>query len=269
MHQFLSAPRRTGEVEDAIVTGGSGGMGTEIAAAVEWLTSADASYVNGSLLDVTGGRTMNDASGIRHPVDWNAPSGRPDAVFGTGATRGEKALATITGILGATGTIWLAVMHQAPWNVLQFALAAVIAFDVVGGVVANGLNSAKRDHFGPVGDRPETFGMRVVRRPIIFTALHIHPIVVAVVYSPALWWWGVTWYLYPLAGTVAVHRSPLHLQRPVALAFCAAAAMAVFFMPATDAWAWLPVMLTMKLVLAHAVQEEPYRPDPVVRRTVG
>ncbi len=193
-------------------------------------------------------------------VNWAVPEGKPDAIFGTGATRAERALANIVGLIGASGITALALGLNAHWNWAQYVVAVLLAFDVVGGVVANGLNSAKRDHFGPNGERPETLGIKIVRRPILFTALHLHPILVALVFAPTLWWWGVIWYLFTLAGTIAVHRSALYLQRPIALAFCAIAGLAAFFMPAPGLWAWLPVMLTMKLVLAHAVQEEPYRP---------
>ncbi len=193
-------------------------------------------------------------------VNWAVPPGKPDAVFGTGATPGEKGLANVAGSIGAIGIAALAVSTGAPWNWLQIALAVIIAFDVFGGVVANGLNSAKRDHFGPNGDRPEPVGMKLVRRPILFTALHLHPILVALMFSPTLWWWGVIWYLFTLSGTIAVRCAALYLQRPIALGFCAIAGMAAFFTAAPDLWAWLPVLLTMKLVLAHAVREEPYRP---------
>ena len=193
-------------------------------------------------------------------VNWAVPPGRPDAVFGTGATRGERSLAGLVGLIGAVGIVTLALATGASWNAAQLVLAAILTFDVAGGVVANGLNSAKRDHFGPGGERPERFGMRLVRRPVLFTALHLHPMVVALVFAPVLWWWGVAWYLGVLAGTVAVRSSPVYLQRPVALACCAIAAMAASVAPAPELWGWFPVLLTLKLVLAHAVQEEPYRP---------
>lgn len=199
-------------------------------------------------------------------VSWAVPPGKPDPIFGTGATRAEKGLANIAGLIGAAGITAFALGTSASWNWAQYVLAAIISFDVVGGVVANGLNSAKRDHFGSHGETPESFGMKLVRRPILFTALHLHPILIALVFAPTLWWWGAFWYLLTLAGTIAVRRSALYLQRPVALAFCALAGVAASFTPAPDLWAWLPVLLAMKLVLAHSVQEEPYRPEGVGSR---
>jgi 1-acyl-sn-glycerol-3-phosphate acyltransferase len=86
--------------------------------------------------------------------------------------------------------------------------------------------------------------MKLVRRPVLFTALHLHPILIALVFASTLWWWGALWYLFTLAGTIAVRRSALYLQRPVASAFCALAGIAALFTPAPHLWAWLPVLLT-------------------------
>lgn len=193
-------------------------------------------------------------------VDWRPPAGKGDPIFGAGATSAEKTLANTVGILGATIVVAAALLTGADWNVALYLVAAVIAFDVVGGVVANGLNSAKRDHHGPPSATGNTGFGRLVSLPVVFTALHIHPIIVGTFYPPHLWWWGPIWYLVVLCGTVAVRAVPLYLERPTALGFCALVAMAAVYVPAPELWGWLPVMLALKLVLAHAVQEEPYRP---------
>lgn len=188
------------------------------------------------------------------------PGGRGDPLFGAGATRVEKVLASGAGLLGALLVAGAAAAQGSGWSAAQYAVAVVVAFDVVGGVVANGLGSAKRDHFGPASATARTAAGRVARRPVVFTALHVHPIVVALLYDPVVWWWGVAWYLVTLVGTALVRLSPLYLQRPVALAWCALAAVGASFLPSPAHWGWLPVVLVLKLVLAHAVQEEPYRP---------
>ncbi|WP_019179536.1 hypothetical protein [Microbacterium yannicii] len=193
-------------------------------------------------------------------VDWRAPDAKADALFGAGATRAEKSLANGVGIAGAVFIVLAAWVNEADWNILLYLVAAIIAFDVVGGVVANGLNAAKRDHFGPPSATERTALGRLVRHPVIFTSLHIHPIIVGTFYPPHLWWWGPLWYLGILAGTAIVRSVPLYLERPVALGFCALVAMVSAYSPMPEMWGWLPVMLALKLVLAHAVQEEPYRP---------
>lgn len=197
-------------------------------------------------------------------VDWSPPDANGDAVFGTGATAAEKGLSNVVGLAGAGIIVMVAWLDGVDWNVLHYLVAAIIAFDLVGGVVANGLNAAKRDHFGPPSAAQKTVLGRLVRHPILFTALHIHPMLVGLLFPPYLWWWGPLWYLAILAGTVIVRAVPLYLERPAALGFCALTAMVAAYSPAPELWGWLPVMLALKLVLAHAVQEEPYRPmtDP-------
>lgn len=192
-------------------------------------------------------------------MNWEASEDKTSVLFGSGATRVEKALTNCSGLIGGVGIIILAVISAAPWSWWQYVVAVVIAFDVVGGVVANSLNSAKQAHYGPPGSAPESGAMKLLRHPILFTALHIHPVLVAVVFS-FVWWWGAGWYLVILASTITVRWMPLYLQRPVAFALCAVVTLLAVYTPAPQLWAWLPVMLMMKLVLAHAVQEEPYRP---------
>lgn len=193
-------------------------------------------------------------------VDWTPHGGKGDALFGTGATPAEKGLAIGAGALGALAIPLIAWLEGADWNALHYVVAAVVALDVVGGVVANGLNSAKRDHFGPASRTAATVGGRLVRAPIAFTALHVHGVIVGLLFPPHAWWWGVAWYAWVLGWVVLTRVSPTYLQRPVALAGCALTVLAAMVIPAPPFWQWLPLMLMLKLCLAHAVQEEPYRP---------
>jgi hypothetical protein len=193
-------------------------------------------------------------------VDWRPPDAAGDALFGAGATTGERALAIGVGLTASVALVVVALSSGAGWTLLQLTLAAFITMDVAGGVVANGLNSAKRDHFGPASATARTPGGRLVRRPVLFTALHVHAIVVGFAFAPHLWWWGPLWYLVTLTGAVTVRSCALHLERPVALGFCAASVIVASVTPSPYLWGWLPVLLMLKLVLAHAVQEEPYRP---------
>ena len=192
-------------------------------------------------------------------VDWNVPAARPDPVHGTGARREERLLAQLVAV-GATVFVLLAASLDASvqWSWWRYAVAAVLAFDVCGGVVANGLNSAKRDHFATSSALEDLWLGRLVRRPRLFAALHLHPVVVAALFPGASWWWGVGWYAVTLTSVVLVSRVPLYLARPVALGACVLIALASAWVTGPDGFAWLPVV--MVLTLAHAVREEPYRP---------
>jgi hypothetical protein len=215
-------------------------------------------------------RRTDTRADARSAARWERPGGRGDPLFGAGATRVEKVLASGAGLLGALLVAGTAAAQGSGWSAVQYAVAAIIAFDVVGGVVANSLGSAKRDHLRTPSATARTAAGRVLRMPVLFTALHVHPIVVGVLYDSPVWWWGAAWYLVTLLGTILVRLSALYLQRPVALAWCALVAVGASFLPSPALWGWLPVVLVLKLVLAHAVPEKPYRPaedaPPHVRR---
>ncbi|RLV57499.1 hypothetical protein D9V41_02405 [Aeromicrobium phragmitis] len=193
-------------------------------------------------------------------IDWTPPIGKRDAIYGAGATRAERGLAVAAGGAGTALVLaWAWWGEQVPWVWWQWLLAAVIGFDVLGGVVANALNSAKRSHFGPAAPGA-SFGERLVRRPVLFAAVHVQPWIVALAFAPALWWWGAVWHLGVLAAVMIVVGAPLYLRRPVAAALVLLAVLGSMMLGAPEGWSWLPAAMALKLVLAHAVREEPYRP---------
>lgn len=204
---------------------------------------------------------MASSHGRGSIVDWTAPQAKPDALYGSGARPEEKALALAAGVIAAVIVVaYVALTAPGLWDWWQYAVAAVLLLDLAGGVVANGLNSAKRDHFAPDEDRPRRFSERLVRWPVLFAALHVQPILVAILFPGPGFWWGLLWYGATLAAVVGVRRVPLYLQRPVALLACTLVAAAAPLVPSPYGFSWLPVVLVLKLALAHAVQEEPYRP---------
>ncbi|WP_043502423.1 hypothetical protein [Georgenia sp. SUBG003] len=193
-------------------------------------------------------------------VDWTLPDAPPHALFGAGARPEEKALVLGTAVVGTAVVLVHGHVSFGTWAVWQYVVAAVIAFDLLGGVVANGLNPAKRDHHAPRPHPDASFVGRLARRPTLFAAAHVQPIVVGLLFPGAGVWWGPAWYAAFLAAVAAVSRAPLHLQRPAALCVCVAAVLASVTVTAPAGFAWLPVVMALKLPLAHAVQEEPYRP---------
>jgi hypothetical protein len=201
---------------------------------------------------------------MRSKVDWRTPSAPPDPVYGTGALREERMLAQAVAVL-ATGFVLVHAYIDAgiDWSLWQYALAAVLAFDLCGGVVANGLNSAKRDHFAEESALESTKLGRLVRRPVLFTAIHVQPVVVGLAFPGASWWWGLCWYAVSLITVVLVSRAPLYMARPLALSVCVLVALVAPLLTHPGGFAWLPVVMVLKLTLAHAVREEPYRPSGV------
>ncbi len=193
-------------------------------------------------------------------IDWTPPPPGGSALFGRGATRAEQTLTLLAGAAGTAIVLAVCIIRFGDdWSLLAYVLVAIIALDVLGGIVANALNAAKRDHHGPPpADDSRT--NRVLRDPVLFSALHIQPIVLAIVVPPHAWWWGVGWYLATLAAVVIITRVPLSLQRPAAFAVgMLAAVVAASVVAAPPGLEWVPLAMVLKLVMAHAVREEPYR----------
>ncbi|ADD40126.1 hypothetical protein [Stackebrandtia nassauensis] len=192
-------------------------------------------------------------------VDWRLPATGLDAIFGDGATRWEKTLPTVTGLAGiAVLAAYAALTGNLDWSWWQYALAAILVFDLVGGVVTNALNSAKRFQHAERVAVPRR-AASLVRNHVLFAAIHVQPIVIAALFPGVGLWWGVLWYAVTLAGVIVIPLVPLHLRRPAAMTAVALVPVVASVMPHPDGFGWLPAILVAKLVLG-AVREEPYRP---------
>jgi hypothetical protein len=147
------------------------------------------------------------------------------------------------------------------WAGWQYLLAGVLAWDLFGGAVSNTANSTKRQYFGPDFAQARGVG-RIVRAPVVFTALHIYPFIIVALFPGGSWGWAISVYAIAVAGAIIVdHVIPRYLQRPAAMLVFITAVAAALYLGAPPGWAWFPIVFLAKLVLAHAVREEPYRPS--------
>ncbi|QGQ18264.1 hypothetical protein GC089_02015 [Cellulomonas sp. JZ18] len=189
-------------------------------------------------------------------VDWRPPPGPPGWLVGAGTTRGERALVAAATVVG---TALVVAAGSGAWRWWQWALVVTVAIDVVGGVAANALSTAKRQYHGPATGHPGRTA-RALRHPVAFAAAHVHPFVLVLALPGDGWAWAGTWYAACVAGSAAVHVAPLHLARPLAFAVLGTLLVAAPLVPAPAGLAWFGPLLACKLVAAHAVREEPYRP---------
>lgn len=192
-------------------------------------------------------------------IDWAVPDRDLDSLAGDGATRGERLLPVVTGLLAAAVVMGHATLADLGWAWWQHLLAGVLTFDLAGGVVALALNSAKRFHHAPSIPVPRR-SAALTRNAPLFTAIHLQPVAIGLLFPGAPWWWGVLWYAVCLAGLFLVARVPLHLARPVAMLLVTITAVLTPVLEHPAGFAWVPVVLVAKLVLG-AVREEPYRPS--------
>lgn len=177
---------------------------------------------------------------------------RPDWLFGTGATPAEKMLAHSIAVLGALA---LAVAgRHLHWSWWQWLLGLLLVWDLVGGVVANGLDTAKRFYHSPLPPTTKR-PARVLHHPVGFTGAHIQPILAGLCFPGGTWWWGALWYAWALVGAIVVEAVAERLQRPIALAMVVAGVMTAPLLPGPYGLTWLPAVLLLKLVLAHGVPE--------------
>lgn len=195
-------------------------------------------------------------------VDWRLPERRRDDwLFGTGATAREQLLVWAAGVLGLGLIAWHALVAPPPgWTWWHHLLSAVILLDVAGGAVANTLGTAKRLYFSPLR-QPASARTRLLHNTVGFTALHLHPVVIAALYPGGQLVWGVLWYAVAVVGVAAIRVSPLYLARPLAMLVFTGAMLLQSAIVAPAGWAWFVPVFLAKLVLAHAVREEPYRPE--------
>lgn len=191
-------------------------------------------------------------------IDWHY-SGKPDGFFGTGATALEQILVYAFGLLGTALLGWHWWRSGFSWSWWQSALAALLALDVLGGVVANSLNSCKRYYHAPL--HPEETGLNALTKDhLAFTAFHVHPILIGWVFGDGNWMYGLFWYALMLASAAVLLRLPLYLHRPAALGVILLAVLANFyFIQPVAGFEWFIPALYLKIVYGHLVREEPYR----------
>jgi hypothetical protein len=164
-----------------------------------------------------------------------------------GAGAAESALCYLTGAAGAGVAVLGA--HRAGVGVLAIAVLAVVAFDLVGGVVVNATAAAGRRFHGP--------GRRPAHR-LGFVAAHVQPFLLALVVPGFGWTAAALSYGLALGGAVAVLTATPPLRRPLAYAITALGSVAALVAAPLPAFlAWVTPVLLVKLLLGHLLPEEP------------
>ncbi|MFD5768065.1 hypothetical protein ACFWIN_19840 [Streptomyces sp. NPDC127049] len=218
--------------------------------------------VDGSVPSASPGLTVDGSVPPASPgltVDRSVPPtspgllGRLERFMGPGKTRAESAVEAAGVGLGAVllvaGTWSTGALRG--WSGLQLAVAALIALDLLGGILTNATNAAKRWYHRP---RP---GARRAR--LLFVSAHLlHLAVVATLLldgDPG-WFLGTAGLL--LAGALLVEYAPVPLRRPVAMgAYTAAVLTGFFWLTVPPALIWFGPLFFLKLLVCHLVPEAP------------
>ncbi len=196
-------------------------------------------------------------------IDWTSPEPRAgmlgawDKFVGPGATSAEEWLQLIGGALLAG---CLAVMLYLRWADLnwtgwQLLLAAVLALDLIGGIITNATSAAKRWY--------HRAGQDGLRSHLPFIAVHgIHLVLVAAVFRGMDWGFFAVSYGYLLAASIVILKIPLYLQRPMALTlFCGGILLGIYLFIPTPGLEWFIPFFYLKLLVSHLLKEAPFAPE--------
>jgi hypothetical protein len=192
-------------------------------------------------------------------ISWRPPAPRAgwngalDRFIGPGATAAELWL-QLLGTLGLTALLGFSLWQGGPFTAPQVCLLALLAFDLSGGVVTNATSAAKRWYHRP-GQGP--------REHLAFVLPHgAHLALLAWLFPSVGWPFALLCFLYLAGGALAVLRTPLYLQRPVALLVYAGGLLLNLALAPPQALAWVAPLLFLKLLVAHLLKEAPFQPAP-------
>ena len=192
-------------------------------------------------------------------ITWSY-KGKTDLAVGTQATTIEKLLGWAAGLVGIVIIGFFYWQNKFDWTIWQYIIVAIIAFDVIGGAVANSLNSCKRFYHSPLQTFESNY-VKLAKNHLFFSIIHIHPLVVSLLFLSSSWFYGFFWYLTLQISVLLVTVTPLYLQRPVSMLIIVTALLINnYFVSSPAGLEWLIPVLFIKIVYGHTVKEEPYRP---------
>ena len=201
-----------------------------------------------------------------HPsVDWVYPPARRglaglwDRFVGPGATLGENLLQTLAPVAAGIAATAYPLTAQLAWPWWKAILAGLLAADVVGGVVTNSTNTAKRWYHRHGQTAWHHLG---------FVAIHVIQIaVVGLLFRENDWTFVAGCYGAVLTGSAAIVFAPAHLQRPVATTLYTLTLVgALYFTPSTPGMEWFLPIFFLKLFVSHLPAEAPLTPTTGVQR---
>jgi len=191
--------------------------------------------------------------------DWkdvssrNGLGGLLDRLTGPGATKAELLLQFVPPLVAMVAAPAYALTLPTQFTPLQLALIALLALDVVGGVLTNATSTAKRWYHRPG---------QGWRQHLAFVSLHIiHVLLVALLFRGGDWGFCLGFSGYLMGASVVIMRSPLYLQRPVALGLYGLSLLGDrYLVPPTPGLEWFVPFLFLKILVSHLLRETPYRP---------
>lgn len=205
--------------------------------------------------------SQSSAAASHLTVSWTYPTARDgiagawDRLVGPGATRGENLLQSLAPLVACVAAAVLPLTAALDWPWWKAALAGLLAADMVGGVVTNSKNTAKRWYHR---------SGQTARHHLGFVALYLVQIaLVGLLFRESDWMFVAGCYGAVLAGSAAIVFSPIDLQRPVALSlYVSTLAASLYWVTPTLGMEWFLPTFFLKLFVAHLPMEAPLAPTP-------
>lgn len=185
------------------------------------------------------------------PTPRSGWRGAIDHLAGPGATRIELWLQFGAAITAGLALPTVAVIAQLGWSGVQLAMAGLLAFDTIGGMVTNATHSAKRWFHRP---------SRTFRDHMIFASSHgIQLLVFVIGFCDGNWRLFSTFYGMLIAGFLLMWAIPSSLQRPVGtLLYAVALLLSMYVFPGPAGMEWFVPLFFLKLMLGHFVADSSY-----------
>ncbi len=170
-----------------------------------------------------------------------------DRLAGPGASSAENAINLIWSWSFTAFVGIYAASTGLAWNPLQWAIALLFALDIAGGVTMNASPAARRWWHRPGQHAKARFG---------FAAVHLHPLVLHMVFPEIGWRTALEMYGYLLVASAALLLSPHRLRRPIAHGlFAIALILCLLHWPMFPGLVWFGPLYFLKLLLAHPLDD--------------
>lgn len=194
-------------------------------------------------------------------ISWEPPEPRTgfagmwDRFMGPGTTDAESWLQLFGSLvlIGLIVAVWLSEGEALGWSVLQLGVCFILLVDMAGGVVTNATSSTKRWYHRSSATMRDHMG---------FIVLHVlHPTLLMLLFDAYDIAFVVITFGFLLITSYTLFTIPLYLQRPTAFLFYAVALlMSLYLFEHPVGLEWFLPFYYLKLILAHAVKEAPFRP---------
>lgn len=195
---------------------------------------------------------------MKQAIQWVPPeprkgmAGMLDRFLGPGTTGGEYLIILAPTLLFTIIVPILAVQRGLAWSWWQYAAAALLAFDISGGITTNATSSAKRWY------HREGQGMKA---HLAFLSVHIVQICASgLLFGESSWNYILITYGLLMAGGLIILMVPIYLQRSTALAFTTLGILLSIYnvIPQISGMEWFAPLIFIKLFASHLPTEAPF-----------